>query len=95
VQDAIVGHIYIIVCVTYKKTKCACSITGSSRTFAWDLLGWYFYEQDMGSVLQGHNFIWFFLDCFIVYFYFKYGWKQDVVLLKKEPHFCHGIVSIV
>jgi hypothetical protein len=40
----------------------------------------------MGSVLQWAYFIWFFLDCFIVYSTFKYGWKQDVVPSEKKDH---------
>jgi len=81
--------VYIIVLRdVIKKKNADVPIMAVAGNFAWEFywgLG-IFMKTDMGSVLQWAYFIWFFLDCFIVYSTFKYGWKQDVVPSEKKDH---------
>jgi hypothetical protein len=72
--------VYVIVIRDIFKYKRADSPIGAiAACFAWEILwGLGFRKTDMGSVLQLSYFIWFFLDCLIVYSAFKYGWKQSL-----------------
>jgi len=43
---------------------------------AWEFLWSWFFVINMGSLFQWGYRIWFFMDCFIVYNLFRYGFKQ-------------------
>lgn len=56
---------------------------------AWEFVWGFLYTTDMGLFFAWGYRIWFFLDVFIVYMLFKYGWKQlDSTLL--QPFFRPG-----
>lgn len=44
--------------------------------FSWEFLWSFVFTTDMGELYVWGYRIWFFLDCFIVYGLFRYGWKQ-------------------
>lgn len=63
---------------------------------AWEFVWGFMYRTDMGLLFVWGYRIWFFLDIFIVYMLFKYGWKQlDSTLLKPlfRPGAAFGIVA--
>lgn len=63
---------------------------------AWEFVWGFVYQTNMGRLFVWGYRIWFFLDVFIVYMLFQYGWKQlDSTLLKPlfRPGAAFGIVS--
>ena len=44
--------------------------------FSWEFLWSFVFKTDMGELYVWGYRIWFFLDCFIIYGLFRYGWKQ-------------------
>jgi hypothetical protein len=63
---------------------------------AWEFVWGFVYQTNMGLTFVWGYRIWFFLDVFIVYMLFKYGWKQlDSMLLKPlfRPGAAFGIVA--
>lgn len=81
--------VYIIVIRDIVKRKdVGIPIIAVAGNFAWEFfwgLG-IFMKTDMGAAFQWSYFVWFFLDCFIVYATFKYGWKQDIDASEKRNH---------
>ncbi|HKK88024.1 MAG TPA: hypothetical protein VJ917_04185 [Saprospiraceae bacterium] len=53
--------------------------------FAWEFLWSWVYMTDMGSLYVWGYRIWFFLDCFILYAIFRYGYKQ-LMSMPKASH---------
>lgn len=47
-----------------------------SLNFAWEFLWSWVFMSNMGDLYVWGYRAWFFLDCYIVYSTFKYGWKQ-------------------
>jgi len=69
--------VYILVIKNIRRFKyIEIPLIAISVNFAWETLwSWVFYTN-MGSLYQWGYRAWFFLDCFIVYSAFKYGYKQ-------------------
>lgn len=59
-----------------KHKKIGIPIAAIMCNFAWEINWGLIYRTDMGFAFQLAYFIWFFLDCFIVYKAFKYGSHQ-------------------
>lgn len=53
---------------------------------SWEFLWSWVFETDMGSLYQWGYRIWFFLDCYIVYGLFKYGYKQILIPPLAQKH---------
>ncbi len=74
------GVVYIAIIRDVIKTKLlgipAAAVCGC---FAWEINWGLIYHTDMGNLFQWMYFMWFFLDCFIVFCMFRYGKKQIVI----------------
>jgi hypothetical protein len=68
---------YAIVIRTIKKSAfIEIPLVAVTANFAWEFLWSFIFVTDMGLLYVWGYRIWFFLDCFIVYGLFKYGYKQ-------------------
>jgi hypothetical protein len=71
----------IVIYDIFKKKRADSPFGAIAACIAWEFWwGLGFRQTDMGAVLQLSYFIWFFLDCFIVYSAFRYGWKQSITV---------------
>ncbi len=68
---------YIIVIKTIRKSRfIEIPLVAVTANFAWEFLWSFVFTTDMGLLYVWGYRIWFFLDCFIVYGLFRYGFKQ-------------------
>ncbi len=75
---AVVYIISIIDIIKYKTV--GIPIVAVCGNFAWEIYWGLFYESNMGELFDIAYFIWFFLDCYIVYSTFKYAYKQEPIV---------------
>jgi hypothetical protein len=61
-----------------KNKRIEIPIAAVMGNFAWEVNWGLIYRTDMGFLFQAAYFIWFFLDCYIVWAAFKYGRAQMV-----------------
>ncbi len=79
---------YIIVIKNIRKFKfIEIPIVAVCANFSWEFLWSFVFTTDMGELYVWGYRIWFFLDCYIVFGLFKYGWKQtSLEEIKKHYH---------
>lgn len=58
--------------------------------FAWEFLWGFIHHNNMGKALELGYMAWFFLDAFIVYNFFKYGYKQIPKAFSKQYKILFG-----
>ena len=63
--------------------------------FAWEIIWSWMFTTDMGLVYQWGYRAWFFLDCYIFYHIFKYGYKQLVSMPKQYATLIMGMGFIM
>lgn len=77
--------VYFIVIHNFRKKQFVeIPMIAICANFAWEFLWSWVYMTDMGSLYVWGYRIWFFLDCFIVYAIFRYGYKQLVSMPKES-----------
>ncbi len=76
--------VYIIIIRNIKKFKFVeIPMIAVCFNFAWEVLWSWVFETNMGMLYQWGYRAWFFLDCYILYHVFKYGYKQLVSMPKR------------
>lgn len=87
------GVVYLIIIREVVKFKIleipAAAVCGC---FAWEINWGLIYHTDMGKLFQWAYFMWFFLDCFIVYSMLRYGVKQ-VLIDRAKKYFVPSAIT--
>lgn len=71
----IIGYIYIIKSIRQKQFV-EMPATILAGNFAWEFLWAFVFHQDMGFAIELGYKLWFILDLYIVFSFYKYGFKQ-------------------
>lgn len=66
----------IVIHDIHKNKRIEIPVAAVMGNFAWEVNWGLIYKTDMGLLFQAAYFIWFFLDCYIVWAAFKYGKQQ-------------------
>lgn len=76
---------YIIVIKSIKKNQfIEIPMIAVTANFAWEFLWSFYFITDMGSLYVWGYRIWFFLDCFIVFGLWKFGFKQLYAQIEQQ-----------
>ena len=89
-----IGYIAILIAI-YKKKFVEMPATVLAANIAWEFLWSFIFPQNMGMVVKIGYTLWFVLDLFIVYGFYRYGAKQVEDGFKKGYawYFTFGILA--
>jgi len=90
----VVNYVFIVRTIFKKKfVEMPAAVLAANVT--WEFLWGFIFEQNMGMVVKIGYMAWFFLDLFIVWGFYKYGFKQVNESLKNyyKGFFTFGIIA--